>query len=191
MISAGQQRLAFEPLGDSAWRLCDHASDEDSAERLVAYVEQIASGGFEAIWIGLGVRRSVHSNREEIRARARALRTQPPARTGSGSEQTSTSPRQILSRDTHRADSTRPRTCIALSGRQRHWRRDGRKSGLRQSASVLVSPRQFRSDAQGALEPPARSGQARSPALLRDRNEPGPHPQRPGPETPVSGETVL
>ena len=48
MITADQQRLVFEPLGQGAWRLCDAGIDEASAERLIAYVERAASGGYVA-----------------------------------------------------------------------------------------------------------------------------------------------
>ncbi|WP_426321800.1 hypothetical protein [Microbacterium sp. E-13] len=72
MITADQRMLVFEPLGNGAWRLCDARVEESSAERLIAYVERAASGGYEAIWIGAGLRSSHHATREDIRNAAMA-----------------------------------------------------------------------------------------------------------------------
>ncbi|MFB7884078.1 hypothetical protein [Microbacterium sp. NPDC056057] len=74
MITADQRSLVFEPLGDAAWRLCDTAVDEGDAARLVAYVERLDTGGYEAIWLGLGVRPSVHASQEEVLRAAQQLR---------------------------------------------------------------------------------------------------------------------
>jgi hypothetical protein len=76
MITADQRRLVFEPLGEDAWRLCDADIDEASAERLIAYVERVATGGYEAIWMGPGLRSSRHASREDIRRTAMAQRSE-------------------------------------------------------------------------------------------------------------------
>lgn len=76
MITSDQRRLVFEPLGEGAWRLCDADIDEASAERLIAYVERGPSGGYEAIWMGPGLRASHHASREEVRLTAMAHRSE-------------------------------------------------------------------------------------------------------------------
>ncbi|AZS46125.1 MULTISPECIES: hypothetical protein [Actinomycetes] len=83
MITADQQRLVFEPLGQGAWRLCDAGIDEASAERLIAYVERAASGGYEAIWMRPGLRASHHATREDVRLTAMAQRSGKVASTRS------------------------------------------------------------------------------------------------------------
>lgn len=74
MITAEQRELVFEPLGEGAWRLCDSTIEENNAARVVAYVERMADGGFEAIWIGMGVASTWHPSREDVLVRARSLR---------------------------------------------------------------------------------------------------------------------
>jgi hypothetical protein len=68
MITVDQQNLVFEPLDESAWRLCDTNIDEHDAARLVAYVERVDSG-YEAIWLGLGMRPSWYASRAPHRSR--------------------------------------------------------------------------------------------------------------------------
>lgn len=83
MITADQGRLVFEPLGDTGWRLCDLSVDTDDAARLVAYVERTSNGGFEAIWLGLGVRPSLHATREDVLQAALKMRSVDAASTRS------------------------------------------------------------------------------------------------------------
>jgi len=75
MITADQGSLVFEPLGDAAWRLCDTSVDVHDAGRLVAYVERVSSSGaYEAVWLGLGIRPSLHPSREDVLRTAQLLR---------------------------------------------------------------------------------------------------------------------
>lgn len=84
MITADQGSLVFEPLGDTAWRLCDTSMEVHDAARLVAYVERVSStGGYEAIWLGLGIRPSVHPSREDVLRTAQLLRRPEAASTRS------------------------------------------------------------------------------------------------------------
>lgn len=73
MITVDQQNLVFEPLDESAWRLCDTNIDEHDAARLIAYVERVDSG-YEAIWLGLGMRPSWYASRDDVLRTARDLR---------------------------------------------------------------------------------------------------------------------
>lgn len=85
MIAEDVGRLVLEPLGEDAWRLCDTAVEESNAARLVAYVERTADGGFEAIWMGLGIRPTVHASTADVliaavevrRMTVRATHTKP------------------------------------------------------------------------------------------------------------------
>lgn len=82
MITVDQQNLVFEPLDESAWRLCDINIDEHDAARLVAYVERV-DGGYEAIWLGLGMRPSWYASRDDVLRTARGLRRPDATRTRS------------------------------------------------------------------------------------------------------------
>jgi len=70
-----ERTLVWEPLARGAWRLCDPRYAEGDAERLVAYVERGAAGGFEAVWIGRHVAPSWHVTRAEILREADRLST--------------------------------------------------------------------------------------------------------------------
>ncbi|GAA1966100.1 hypothetical protein [Agromyces allii] len=61
-----EQALVWEPLARGCWRLCDPRYAEGEAQRLVAYVERVATGGFEAVWIGRRGAPSWHVSRAEV-----------------------------------------------------------------------------------------------------------------------------
>lgn len=70
-------RIRVEPMGRSAWRLCDRAQ-EDAGLALLAYVEYTPEGGYEAVWVATGRAASRHPSLDEvIRAALRMLL--PPA----------------------------------------------------------------------------------------------------------------
>ncbi|MDR7191292.1 hypothetical protein J2Y46_004158 [Microbacterium sp. BE35] len=84
MITADQGSLVFEPLGDTAWRLCDTSVEVHDAARLVAYVERVSSnGGYEAVWLGLGIPPSMHPSREDVLRTAQLVRDTRSASTRS------------------------------------------------------------------------------------------------------------
>ncbi|MFF2371722.1 hypothetical protein [Agromyces sp. NPDC058110] len=61
-----EQRLVWEPLAPGSWRLCDPRYAEGEVQRLVAYVERSAGGGFEAVWISRLAVPSWHASRTEV-----------------------------------------------------------------------------------------------------------------------------
>lgn len=48
-------RLLLTPLGDRAWRLCDPGIAGGGRASLVAYVELLESGEYEAAWVSVGL----------------------------------------------------------------------------------------------------------------------------------------
>ncbi|WP_426320284.1 hypothetical protein [Microbacterium sp. E-13] len=48
-------QLILTPLGDRAWRLCDRGVARHDVASLVAYVELLDSGAYEAVWVGVGL----------------------------------------------------------------------------------------------------------------------------------------
>ncbi|KQM83590.1 hypothetical protein [Agromyces sp. Leaf222] len=68
-----ERTLVWEPLARGSWRLCDPRYAEGDAERLVAYVERGAGGGFEAVWIGRRAAPSWHVTRAAVLLEARRL----------------------------------------------------------------------------------------------------------------------
>ena len=58
MDVAPVHHLELVPLGDSAWRLCDHARAAAAGEdpTLVAYVERLRPGAYETVWVHPGPR---------------------------------------------------------------------------------------------------------------------------------------
>jgi len=48
-------QLILTPLGDRAWRLCDRSMASNDVASVVAYVEQLESGGYEAVWVSVGL----------------------------------------------------------------------------------------------------------------------------------------
>lgn len=51
MELAPVHQLELIPLGDGAWRLCDSAAPAGDEAMLIAYVEQMPNGAFEAVWV--------------------------------------------------------------------------------------------------------------------------------------------
>ncbi|MFD4958675.1 hypothetical protein [Microbacterium sp. NPDC058389] len=49
------QRLELTPLADRAWRLCDRSVSRRDAASVVAYVELLDDGVYEAVWVSAGI----------------------------------------------------------------------------------------------------------------------------------------
>ncbi|WP_246533570.1 hypothetical protein [Microbacterium flavescens] len=76
--AAPVHHLELVPLGDSAWRLCDrargHLDGEDGT--LIAYVERLPTGSYEAVWVYHGPRVETFASLEAVLvAGARRLAT--------------------------------------------------------------------------------------------------------------------
>jgi hypothetical protein len=50
MTEGPLHQLELLPMGEGAWRLCDHSVDSDDPASIVAYVEQTAYG-VEVVWL--------------------------------------------------------------------------------------------------------------------------------------------
>jgi len=48
-------RLELRPLADRSWRLCDRSVSATDAASVVAYVEQLDDGTYEAVWVSVGI----------------------------------------------------------------------------------------------------------------------------------------
>lgn len=48
-------QLILSPLGSRAWRLCDRGVSGTNAASVVAYVELLDSGMYEAVWVSVGL----------------------------------------------------------------------------------------------------------------------------------------
>ena len=59
------ERIRVEPLGRSAWRLCDRTID-DAGQALLAYVEFTADGTYEAVWVSARSGTSRHSTLDDV-----------------------------------------------------------------------------------------------------------------------------
>lgn len=66
--AAPVHHLELVPLGDHAWRLCDHApahrGDEDGT--LIAYVEQLPTGVYETVWVFRGPRVDTFATLQDV-----------------------------------------------------------------------------------------------------------------------------
>ncbi|WP_127475739.1 hypothetical protein [Microbacterium sulfonylureivorans] len=66
--AAPVHHLELVPLGERAWRLCDHAPathpDDDGV--LIAYVEQLPGGAYETVWVYRGPRVDTYASLEEV-----------------------------------------------------------------------------------------------------------------------------
>ena len=47
-------QLTLIPLSERSWRLCDRSVRRTDAESVVAYVELLDSGMYEAVWVSIG-----------------------------------------------------------------------------------------------------------------------------------------
>lgn len=47
-------QLVLTPLADRSWRLCDRSVARSDAASVVAYVELLDTGTYEAIWVSVG-----------------------------------------------------------------------------------------------------------------------------------------
>lgn len=79
-------QLVLTPLGDRAWRLCDRGVARDDATSVVAYVEQLDGGAYEAVWVSVGLGAARFSSLEglfraavEMLAQCRSLGALKPA----------------------------------------------------------------------------------------------------------------
>ena len=48
-------QLVLTPLADRSWRLCDRGFSRSDAASLVAYVELLDNGMYEAVWVSVGL----------------------------------------------------------------------------------------------------------------------------------------
>ncbi|MFB7893904.1 hypothetical protein ACFC1I_17020 [Microbacterium sp. NPDC056044] len=48
-------QLVLTPLADRAWRLCDRGVARSEVASVIAYVEQLDSGAYEAVWVSVGL----------------------------------------------------------------------------------------------------------------------------------------
>lgn len=54
-------RLTLDPIGEGAWRLCDHSFADCDADSVVAYVELRPDGQYEVTWVAHAVGTAVYS----------------------------------------------------------------------------------------------------------------------------------
>lgn len=59
-------QLVLTPLGDRAWRLCDRGVATSEAASVVAYVELLDSGAYEAVWVSVGLGSARFSSLEGV-----------------------------------------------------------------------------------------------------------------------------
>ncbi len=48
-------QLVLTPLADRCWRLCDRGVSRRDAASVVAYVEMLDDGSYEAVWVSAGL----------------------------------------------------------------------------------------------------------------------------------------
>lgn len=58
--------LELVPLGDRAWRLCDHAASGAEEGTIIAYVEKLSRGAYETVWVFHGPRIDVFRSLEDV-----------------------------------------------------------------------------------------------------------------------------
>src|SRR5262245_59758492 len=51
----GIHQLVLTPLAERSWRLCDRAVSRTEAASVVAYVEMLDDGMYEAVWVSVGL----------------------------------------------------------------------------------------------------------------------------------------
>lgn len=67
-------QLVLTPLADRSWRLCDRSVARSDAASVVAYVELLDSGMYEAIWVSVGFGSTRYPSMEQLfRAAVRML----------------------------------------------------------------------------------------------------------------------
>lgn len=62
--------LVLIPLCDRSWRLCDRAVPPSDPASLVAYVEELADGSYEAVWVSVGLGCARYPSLEPLLAEA-------------------------------------------------------------------------------------------------------------------------
>jgi len=68
-------QLVLMPLADRSWRLCDRSVARSDAASVVAYVELLDSGMYEAIWVSVGFGSTRYPSMEALfRAAVRMLK---------------------------------------------------------------------------------------------------------------------
>jgi len=63
-------QLVLDPLSDTTWRLCDRSVAACDADNVVAYIERLADGTYEVIWVSHSVGIATFATLEEVQARA-------------------------------------------------------------------------------------------------------------------------
>jgi hypothetical protein len=67
-------QLVLTPLADRSWRLCDRSVARSDAASVVAYVELLETGMYEAIWVSVGFGSTRYPSMEALfRAAVRML----------------------------------------------------------------------------------------------------------------------
>lgn len=59
-------QLVLTPLADRSWRLCDRSIERGDAASLVAYVELLDTGTYEAVWVALGLGTARYDSLEAV-----------------------------------------------------------------------------------------------------------------------------
>jgi hypothetical protein len=62
----GVDRLVLTPLGDRSWRLCDRGVASNDVASVVAYIELLDSGAYEAVWVSVGFGSARFSSLESL-----------------------------------------------------------------------------------------------------------------------------
>jgi len=67
-------QLVLTPLAEQSWRLCDRSVARSDAASVVAYVELLDTGMYEAIWVSVGFGSTRYPSMEALfRAAVRML----------------------------------------------------------------------------------------------------------------------
>lgn len=69
-MRSDHHQLVLDPLSDSTWRLCDRSVAVCDADSVIAYIERLADGRYEVIWVSHGVGVDMFASLDEVRARA-------------------------------------------------------------------------------------------------------------------------
>ncbi|WP_341998358.1 hypothetical protein MRBLWH7_000225 [Microbacterium sp. LWH7-1.2] len=59
-------QLVLTPLADRAWRLCDRAVARSEVASVIAYVELLDSGAYQAVWVSVGLGSARFSSLEAL-----------------------------------------------------------------------------------------------------------------------------
>ncbi|MFC8681734.1 hypothetical protein ACFT30_09440 [Microbacterium ureisolvens] len=77
MDHEGIHQLVLTPLAERSWRLCDRNVERGDAASLVAYVELLETGTYEAVWVSLGLGAARYASLEAVFLAAMELLDHP------------------------------------------------------------------------------------------------------------------